>query len=347
MTAILEIKEVDHAYVSNRPVLRGLSFSVNAGEIRCLLGPSGCGKTTALRVIAGFESITSGLVRIKDRTVNEPGFTIPPEKRQVGVVFQDAALFPHLNIEANIQFGLQRLSREAARSRVAEMIGMAGLGGLNKRYPHELSGGQRQRAALARAMAPNPALILLDEPFSSLDADLRTRLSAEIRSILKKSGMTAVLVTHDQKEAFVMADQVCVMNQGQIQQDAVAQDLYHRPANLFVAGFIGEGVFIEGAANGDGTAQLELGTVIIERDFEKGCPVKVLIRPEHVTIDAESGVNALIKDVQFRGIDSLATLTLPSGQECLALASGALRLKPGDRVKIRPNSAIVPAFPRS
>ena len=214
---LLELKSVTQSYASYE-VLRGISLTLSEGEIGCLLGPSGCGKTTVLRAIAGFEPITGGEIILNGQRVSAAGFVLPAEKRRIGMVFQDYALFPHLDVSANIGFGLRALSRAGRRQRVEELLQTVGLAGSGHAYPHELSGGQQQRVALARALAPRPKLLLLDEPFSSLDVALRERLSLEVREILKQQGTTAIIVTHDQLEAFAMADVIGVMDKGEIQQ---------------------------------------------------------------------------------------------------------------------------------
>ena len=224
-----------------------------------MVGRSGCGKTTLLRVIAGFVGVDHGSIEIDGVVVSGPHFTAPPEKRGVGLVFQDYALFPHLTVAANIAFGLRHLGSAARAARVDEMVNLVGLAAFARRYPHELSGGQQQRVALARALAPRPALLLMDEPFSSLDVDLRQRLGAEVRGILKSSGTTAVLVTHDQQEAFAIADRVGVMHSGRLEQWDRRYELYHRPATRYVADFIGQGVFLPARVLSSMNVEIELG----------------------------------------------------------------------------------------
>ena len=242
---LLEVDRVSHAY-GKQAVVRELSFDLAQGEIACLLGASGCGKTTMLRLIAGFEAPSAGSIRLNGVTIAGERINMPAEARRIGMVFQDYALFPHLSIADNIGFGLHEKSAPARRQRIEELLDLIGLANRGGRYPHELSGGQQQRVALARALAPQPHLLLLDEPFSNLDVELRERLSLEIREILKRAGMAAILVTHDQNEAFVMADMVGIMREGRIEQWDTPYNLYHRPATRHVADFIGQGVFLPG-----------------------------------------------------------------------------------------------------
>ncbi|MGE4370321.1 MAG: ABC transporter ATP-binding protein [Burkholderiaceae bacterium] len=220
------------------PVIDNLSMGLEKGHIGCLLGASGCGKTTVLRAIAGFEALRSGRIQLGDELLSELDFLVPPEYRNVGMMFQDYALFPHLSVAKNIAFGLRRWDKQKRRERVEEMLTLVGLNDSAKRYPHELSGGQQQRVALARALAPEPELLLLDEPFSNLDVDTRERLAFEVRDILKKTGHTAILVTHNQAEAFAIADRIGVMQKGGIVQWDTPYGLHHHPANDFVADFI-------------------------------------------------------------------------------------------------------------
>lgn len=237
----LDIKNISLAY--NTPegpktVVNHLDLEVDKGHIGCLLGASGCGKTTVLRAIAGFEPLREGTIHLNKQLLSSADFTLVPEKRQVGMMFQDYALFPHLTIEKNIGFGLRKREKSDRIERIEEMLELVGLEDLGKRYPHELSGGQQQRVALARALAPEPSLLLLDEPFSNLDVDTRERLAFEVREILQKTGLTAILVTHNQAEAFAIADRIGVMKNGGIVQWDTAYGLHHNPVNDFVADFI-------------------------------------------------------------------------------------------------------------
>ena len=262
----LAVQSIRLAY-GRKTVVDQLSLALEAGSIGCLLGPSGCGKTSVLRAIAGFEAVTGGEIRLNGELVSGKGVHLPPEQRRIGMVFQDHALFPHLSVAANVGFGLRGVSD--ADTRVAEMLERVGLAHAAKRFPHELSGGQQQRVALARALAPNPALLLLDEPFSSLDVDLRERLGGELRSLLKAAGTTALLVTHDQHEAFAIADEIGVMAKGGIQQWASAYKLYHQPVNRFVADFVGQGAFLPGVVTDGLHVAMELG--VVESDLPIRC----------------------------------------------------------------------------
>ena len=334
-------------------IVHGLSFSLDRGEIGCLLGPSGCGKTTVLRAIAGFESVTAGRIVLDGRELSRRGHTAAPETRQVGVVFQDYALFPHLSVAGNVGFGLRRMEARAKRARVAELLELVGLAAQADKYPHELSGGQQQRIALARALAPRPDLLLLDEPFSNLDVDLRERLALEVRAILKELGTTAVLVTHDQHEAFAIADQIGVVHEGVIVQWDNAYNLYHRPADRFVADFIGQGVFAPGTVDlPNQRVQIELGSLPLwqgvnvcatgERD---GGHVDVLLRADDVIHDDASPLQAEVVRKAFRGAEFLYTLRLPSGQSLLALVPSHHDHAIGERIGIRLGADHVVTFP--
>jgi iron(III) transport system ATP-binding protein len=328
-------------------VLDGLSFALHGAEIGCLLGSSGCGKTTALRAVAGFVRPDAGHVRIAGRDVSSPSTVLPPERRGVGVVFQDYALFPHLDVAGNVAFGLRRMPRAQRRERVGEMLALVGLEGAGERYPHELSGGQQQRVALARALAPAPSLLLLDEPFSNLDPDLRESLALELREILKRHGTTTLMVTHDQYEAFALADTVGVMERGRIAQWDEAYRLYHHPASRSVADFVGMGVFLRGwLVEGPGAASLEveLGTLPIDHPDDlalaranagPGGELVVLLRPDDVVHDDASPIQAHVLRKAFRGAQFLYTLELPSGQRLLALVPSHHDHRIGEAIGIR------------
>ncbi|WP_301102574.1 ABC transporter ATP-binding protein [Propionivibrio sp.] len=350
--AHLELHNIVQRYASHT-VVDGVSFNVEAGSIACLLGPSGCGKTTLLRCIAGFEPIAEGEIRVEGALVTHAGFRVAPEQRRIGMVFQDYALFPHLTVAANIGFGLSALPNSQCQARINELLTTVGLDGQGGNYPHELSGGQQQRVALARALAPRPQLILLDEPFSNLDVDLRERLSLEVRNILKSEGMTAVLVTHDQHEAFAMADEIGVMADGKIQQWATPYNLYHRPANRFVADFVGQGVFLPGTVIDEHRVEVELG--LLESSLPlaclqgcaacgKGCRIDVLLRPDDVIHDDRSALQAEVLNRAFRGAEFLYTLRLDSGAELLSLVPSHHNHAIGEHIGIRLDVDHVVAF---
>lgn len=353
---MLELDRVAHAYGA-KPILQDLGFHLHQGQIGCLLGPSGCGKTTALRLIAGFEGPLAGEIRLGGEPVARPGWCVPPERRRVGLVFQDYALFPHLDVAANLAFGLGHLDRLARRRRVADMLDLVGLTQEAARLPGQLSGGQRQRVALARALAPKPRLLMLDEPFSSLDPELRESLSLEVRDILKYEGMTALLVTHDQQEAFAMADQVGVMQGGRIQQWDRPYDVYHRPRNRFVADFIGQGSLLPGRVLNARQVETELGILegvtVTECDggscelFETGAPVEVLIRPDDIIHDDQASLQAQVERKAFRGAEFLYHLKLPQGGRLLALVPSHHDHALGEMIGIRLQIDHVVAYRRS
>jgi iron(III) transport system ATP-binding protein len=354
MTAVLEVLGLAHRY-GEKPILEGVSFSLDEGQIGCLLGPSGCGKTTVLRLIAGFDAPYAGEIRLGGRVVSRPGEALPPEQRAIGMVFQDYALFPHLTVSQNIAFGLRHLDRASRQQRVQDMLETVGLAGRDKAYPHELSGGQQQRVALARALAPRPRLLLLDEPFSNLDVDLREKLAMEVREILEREGITALMVTHDQHEAFAMADVVGVMHQGLIQQWDTPYQLYHEPANRFVADFIGQGVLLKGEALNDRQVKIELGVLDGAIPAEcvgaggcdacaRGCHVEVLIRPDDIIHDDDSPVVAEVERKAFRGAQFLYTLRLPGGSRVLALVPSHHNHAIGEKIGIKLGVDHVVAF---
>lgn len=352
---ILEVRALGHRF-GDKPVLNGVGFCLQNGEIGCLLGPSGCGKTTVLRLIAGFEAPSEGEIFLAGERVSAPGQTTPPESRQIGMVFQDYALFPHLTVARNVGFGLRHLDPDARQARVAEMLATVGLSGRANAYPHELSGGQQQRVALARALAPRPRLMLLDEPFSNLDVELREKLALEVRDILKHEGITALLVTHDQHEAFAMADVIGVMHAGLIQQWDTPYRLYHTPKNRFVADFIGQGVFLPGTVRPNGQVAIELGELTgveaAECDggsclvFGAGAAVDVLIRPDDVQHDDASPILAEVERKAFRGAEFLYTLRLPSGTRVLAQVPSHHDHHIGEKIGIRLEVDHVIAFRR-
>jgi len=321
-------------------------MSLRHGKIGCLLGPSGCGKSTILRAICGFEPIGAGSITLDDQQVSTPSYMLPPEKRRIGVVFQDYALFPHLTNAENVAFGLRGISKKVALEQAKEWLGRVGLHDVDHRYPHELSGGQQQRVALARAMAPEPELLLLDEPFSNLDVDLRERLATEVRDILKTNGTTALLVTHDQFEAFAIADDVGVMAEGRLVQWDSAYNLYHRPANRFVASFIGHGVFVPGKTQAGPSVEIELGRLPLPQS-SYGLPgeeVDVLLRADDIAHDDDSPLLATVISKAFRGGDFLYTVELDSGQRLMAMVPSHHNHDIGEKIGIKLVADHVVAF---
>ena len=329
------------------PAVTGLSFTVARGEILALLGPSGCGKTTTLRLIAGFETPDEGAIVIGDRTVTDTGSgratLVPPEHRGVGIVFQNYALFPHLTVEENVAFGLHRVARPTRKRRVAEVLRLVDLDGLARRYPHELSGGQEQRAALARALAPSPAVLLLDEPFSNLDADLRGQMREEVERVIRATDTTAIFVTHDQEEAFAVADRVGVLSLGRLEQLAEPEVVYHRPATPFVAEFVGSADFLPGLVTPEGIAT-EIGMLGNGAGRPVGQAVKVMIRPDDVTFVVRDDGNAVILKRWFRGSETLYRLGLPSGRHVYSSQPSAAPFVPGLRVRVEIQALHVVTF---
>ncbi|MEO0048277.1 MAG: hypothetical protein RLZZ410_1236 [Pseudomonadota bacterium] len=330
-------------------VVRGLTMRLQHGRIGCLLGPSGCGKSTVLRAICGFEPISAGEIIIDNQAVSSKNFTLAPEKRRIGVVFQDYALFPHLTNAQNVAFGLRDLSKKEALHKAEEWLERVGLKNIGDRYPHELSGGQQQRVALARAMAPEPELLLLDEPFSNLDVDLRERLAGEVRDILKANNATALLVTHDQFEAFAIADDIGVMVDGRLVQWDSAYNLYHRPATRFVADFVGYGVFVPGTTQVGPSVDIELGRLPLPQS-SYGLPgeaVDVLLRADDIVHDDDSPLQAKVISKAFRGGDFLYTLSLDSGQPIMAMVPSHHNHAIGEKIGIKLVADHVVTFSKS
>lgn len=342
----LEVREVSVAYGS-QPVVRDISLTLSTGAIGCLLGPSGCGKTTLLRAIAGFEPVSSGEIHLHGRLVSRPGQTLPPERRRVGMVFQDFALFPHLSVERNVAFGLRDLPQAERRERVAELLRLVDLSHAARQYPHQLSGGMQQRVALVRAMAPRPDILLLDEPFSSMDADLREQLAREVREVLKRDGVTAILVTHDQLEAFAMADKIGVLGNGRLRQWDSPFRLYHEPADRFVADFIGQGVMLPGRVIDQMRVETELGAVSgrYPHGLSPGRGAEILLRPDDLVPDPQSPIRAEVVSRAFRGAEYLYTLRLASGTRVLCLVPSHCDHAPGEQIGIRLGLEHLVVFP--
>jgi iron(III) transport system ATP-binding protein len=346
MSGLLEVKNVSAGY-HGEPVLHDISFHARAGGIVCLLGPSGCGKTTLLRAVAGFEPVMSGEIHLGGHCLSRRGSSVPTEKRGMGMVFQENALFPHLSVEGNIAFGLRGRPDGEKRAMVADLLEVVGLSDVASRYMHELSGGQQQRVALARALAPEPSLVLMDEPFSSLDVDLRERIGQEIRRILVERQVTTVLVTHDQNEAFALSDQIGVINGGRMLQWDTAYNLYHEPADRFIADFIGQGVFLRGTLVASDSVDTELGVIQGNRAYgwPTGSQVDVLLRPDDIQPDPASHIHATVVSRAFKGAEILYTLRLATGSAVLSLFPSHLNHEEGERVGIRVAADHLVAFP--
>lgn len=302
-----------HVSLDKQVIVQALSLQLEQGQIGCLLGPSGGGKTTLLRAIAGFIPLQTGTITVRGKVVSDKQYSLAAEQRNIGMVFQDFALFPHLNVAENVAFGIAKQANK--QHRVTELLQLVGMQGKDKAYPHKLSGGQQQRVAIARALAPRPDILLLDEPFSSLDAELREQLASQVRNILKTEGCTALMVTHDQHEAFAIADHIGVLQQGKLQQWADAYTLYHQPASRFIANFIGEGAFIPATVADDGSLSTAVGKVIANTGstYKPGQALQLLVRPDDIVYDSNSPFYAKVISKAFRGANILYGLQLEQG----------------------------------
>lgn len=344
---MLVLQQVSIAYGS-ATVVKDLSLTLQQGQIGCLLGPSGCGKTSLLRAIAGFELVQTGAVVLAGSVLSEPGMRVSPEQRGIGMVFQDFALFPHLTVAQNIAFGLQKTPKAQQQQIVAELLALVGLPTLADRYVHQLSGGQQQRVALARALAPQPQVLLLDEPFSGLDADLREALAQDIRAIIKQRGISALMVTHDQFEAFAIADQIGVMQHGKLQQWGSAYELYHQPANRFVADFVGHGALLKGEVLADERVYTALGVFAqTQSTFASGVAVDLLVRPDDIVHDDQSGFTAKVVGKSFRGSHILYSLELEGAEQVYCLAPSHHDHQLQSRIGIKLELDHLVLFPRA
>lgn len=342
------LTNVTHRY-GNRVTLSGLNLSLEEGEFGALIGPSGAGKSTVLNCIAGLTEIASGEISIGGKVVSSRDVHVPAEKRGVGLMFQDCALFPHLSVGENIAFGLSGNGTDK-KARVAELLESCHIQDMGEHRPHELSGGQQQRVALARALAPRPRLLLLDEPFSDSDAVLRANLIDEVKSVVRKEGSTALLVTHDQTEAFAMADRCGVIDAGTICQWDTAYNVYHRPNCAFVANFIGDGVMIDATLSSDTEIDTELGTIksgarLTTPLLRPGGSVKVLMRPDDVVLSDNGGVATKVVDRAFRGASIYYTLETEKGTRLLAVLASRHDIAVGDRLTVAPEVEHVVVFP--
>ncbi len=321
MVLKLDVRNVS-VEMQDKNILQDVSMQLEAGQIASILGPSGCGKTTLLRALAGFQTISSGEISVQGRLFSKRGFKLAPENRHIGMMFQDLALFPHLTVEQNISFGLKSLLNSEQHARTQQILELTELKNQDKKYPHQLSGGQQQRVALARALAPKPEILLLDEPFSSLDPDLREQVATEVRKILKHENVTAILVTHDQHEAFAIADEIGVMVDGQIAQWDSAYNIYHKPKTRFVADFVGLGSMVPAKVIDASTLDTEFGQVKgpLSSSLATGEEVDLLVRPDDIPHDDSSHITALVEEKRFRGADFLYKLRLQSGNHVLCYA---------------------------
>lgn len=342
MTLAIALKNVWKTYPGGPRAVAGVTLEVAAGSVLALLGPSGCGKTTLLRLIAGLERPDQGVIQVGERTVAGEGVWVAPEQRRVGLVFQEGALFPHLTVAENIGFALNGRPRRAREQRVAALLALVGLEGLGSRYPHQLSGGQQQRVALARALAPEPAVVLLDEPFASLDPALRGELREEVMQILRAAATTTVLVTHDQEEALSLADQIALMLDGRVVQHASPFVIYDRPATRAVADFIGAANWLPGHAE-DGCARCALGIVPLAAPVQG--PVDVLVRPEQLCMAPDPAGAWRVQEIRFFGHDTLVTLVGDTGLLLRARRLGQAHVSVGTFVQLQVCGA-VSAFPR-
>jgi iron(III) transport system ATP-binding protein len=346
--SLLELAGVTRRYhPAQPPAVDAVSLAVSPGEILALLGPSGSGKTTILRLIAGFEVPDAGVITIAGRVMSDataPAGAVPPEARGVGIVFQDYALFPHLTVDGNVGFGVRRTDGDAARARTREVLALAGLGHLAGRYPHELSGGQQQLVAVARALAPAPAVLLLDEPFSNLDTDLRAQMRVDVEKVLRATRTTAIFVTHGQEEAFAMADRVGVLHRGRVEQVDTPEDIYHRPATRFVAEFVGAASFVPGIVT-RGTIVTAVGMFVHASAEKDGDTVDVMIRPDDVAFTEGNGGDAVVVEREFRGTETRYLLALDSGVRLTSDQPSWATTRAGVRVRVTVRLRHVVVFP--
>jgi iron(III) transport system ATP-binding protein len=344
--ARLAFENVDHFY-GDQQTLRGVTLAAEPGEVLCLLGPSGSGKTTLLRIAAGIEPLGNGRLFLNDREIAGPKTHLPPERRGIGLMFQDFALFPHLSILDNVRFGLTALSSSDAKREALAALDRVGMVDYAQNYPHALSGGEQQRVALARALAPRPAVLLMDEPFSGLDSRLKDSVRAETLAILREARATAVVVTHDAEEAMRMGDRIALLREGALVQLGTAEDLYHRPANIFTAGFFSE-INVFDTVVSDGVAQIPVGPVKAG-GFANGTEVSVAVRLPGIEItETPCGVPARVVARRFLGVEELITLVVAGGEKPIDARIRAGQLRSGARdVSVTVNERDILVFERN
>ena len=343
-TTLITVDGLSKTHARSSPAaVSAVSFTLRQGEILALLGPSGSGKTTTLRLLAGFDRPDGGTILLNGRQVSGNGVWVAPEERRMGMVFQDYALFPHLTLLDNVMFGLRNESRTSRVDSARRVLAVVGMEELAQRYPHELSGGQQQRVALARALAPNPLVLLLDEPFSNLDFDMRAEMREELLRILRASEISAIMVTHDQEEALAVADRVGVLNHGFLEQLSEPEVLYRQPRTRFVAEFVGQSDFLPGVV-GHGV-ETEVGTLPDDTGLPRGTEVELLVRPDEVDVEAADDGEAVVARRRFRGAENLYHLTLPSGAQLRSTQPSTRILPTGARVKVTVRPANLIVFP--
>ncbi len=345
MTPVISVAGLSKRYSgSDQPAIEDLAFAINEGETLAILGPSGCGKTTTLRLLAGFEEPDTGEICVRDRVVVGPGRWTPPEKRGLGMIFQQFALFPHLTVSDNVAYGLTKSRGNRKRARVLEVLELVGMAEFGSRYPHQLSGGQQQRVALARALAPEPLVLLMDEPFGSLDSGMRAEMRREVKAILSQLGATTILVTHDQGEAFSLADRVLILRQGRLEQLNTPDNIYHRPASRFVASFVGIADFVPVRFQ-DGQVVAELGIFPFDGVPPDG-ESDLLLRPDDIDLVSDAAGQGRIVDREFKGSDNLYTVRLPSGRSVRSTQPSQAVFSIGERVLVQAHPEHVVLFPK-
>jgi len=347
-TPRLDVQKIS-VELQSKNILSDVSLQLQQGQIASILGPSGCGKTTLLRALAGFQSITQGEIHVHGKLFSKANYSLAPENRNIGMMFQDLALFPHLTVEKNILFGLKALNKSEQETRLKHVLELTELTKQERKFPHQLSGGQQQRVALARALAPKPEILLLDEPFSSLDPDLREQVATEVRKILKHENVTAVLVTHDQHEAFAMADEIGVMEKGHIAQWDTAYNIYHKPKTRFVADFVGLGSMVPATIIDATTIDTEFGSVTgaLNGTHDVGKQVDLLVRPDDIPHDDSSSITAIVEEKRFRGAEFLYKLRLRSGNYVLCYAPSHHNHEIGEPIGIKLDLEHLVIFPKN